>query len=213
MKQLLLALALIALPVGAFSLFHVYFGVSSTPTATASLGDLSSFKTIVADAETIVAKGDLVAAEKRMTDFETSWDAAQPQLRALNSAAWGAIDDAHDVALKALRTGSPVAEKVSAALTTLARTLENPIQSATAAPSGGAVATIGGVKITDDNGRPLPCEEMLKAYRAEMATAKLSDADKPKIEELLAKGVERCNADDDKRAGEFFGQGLALMRR
>lgn len=213
MKQLLLAIVLIALPVGAFSLFHIYFSPTAKPAVTSSLGDLSSFKSIVADAQTITAKGDLAAAEKRMTDFEKSWDTAQPQLRALNSAAWGAIDDAHDVALKALRTGTPIAEKVSAALTALVTTLENPMQGVTTAAPGAANTTIGGVKITDENGRPLPCEEMLKTYRAEMVTAKPSEADKPKIDDFLAKGVERCNADDDKRAGEFFGQGLSLMRR
>lgn len=213
MKQLLLAIALIALPVGAFSIFHVYVGTAATPAATAGLGDLSSFKTIVSDAQAIAAKGDMTAVEKRMTDFEKSWDTAEVQLRALNSAAWGAIDDAHDVALNALRTATPVPEKVSAALTALQATLDNPAQSAASASSGAAKATIGGVTVTDENGRPLPCEEMLKTYRAELATVKPSEADKPKIDELLAKGVERCNADDDKRAGEFFGQGLSLMRR
>ncbi|MBB3932428.1 photosystem II stability/assembly factor-like uncharacterized protein [Kaistia hirudinis] len=58
---------------------------------------------------------------------------------------------------------------------------------------------------------PAPCEDMLKEVRAAAATAKLSDADKAKVAALQDKGIERCNADDDKRADDFFGQALKLM--
>lgn len=58
----------------------------------------------------------------------------------------------------------------------------------------------------------VPCEEMLAQLRtAEAAATNLSDADKAKIAELEAKGVERCNADDDKRADAFFSEALALL--
>ena len=65
--------------------------------------------------------------------------------------------------------------------------------------------------ITDANGRALPCEDLLADVRATAAVSPASEADKPKFEELQAKGIERCNADDDKRADEFFAQALALM--
>ncbi|MBZ9728024.1 hypothetical protein LB554_29190 [Mesorhizobium sp. CO1-1-11] len=56
-----------------------------------------------------------------------------------------------------------------------------------------------------------PCEETLKALRAAEATAKLSPADKTKVSELETKGIERCNADDDKRADDFFAQAMKVM--
>jgi hypothetical protein len=56
-----------------------------------------------------------------------------------------------------------------------------------------------------------PCEETLKALRAAEATATLSAADKTKVSELETKGIERCNADDDKRADDFFAQAMKLM--
>jgi hypothetical protein len=56
-----------------------------------------------------------------------------------------------------------------------------------------------------------PCEETLKTLRAAEATATLSAADKSKVSELEAKGIERCNADDDKRADEFFAQAMKVM--
>lgn len=58
---------------------------------------------------------------------------------------------------------------------------------------------------------PAPCEDMLKDVRAAKATASLNEADKAAVTQLEAKGVERCNADDDKRADEFFAQALKLM--
>lgn len=60
---------------------------------------------------------------------------------------------------------------------------------------------------------PAPCENVLKDVRAAEAeaAAKLSDTDKAKVSELETKGIERCNADDDKRADEFFAQAMKIM--
>ena len=57
----------------------------------------------------------------------------------------------------------------------------------------------------------IPCEEMLKQLRSAQSTTKPSDADQAKINELMNKGIERCNADDDKRADDFFAQAMAIM--
>lgn len=57
----------------------------------------------------------------------------------------------------------------------------------------------------------LPCEEALKELRAAEATANPSDADKATIADLETKGVERCNADDDQRADEFFAQAMNIL--
>lgn len=57
----------------------------------------------------------------------------------------------------------------------------------------------------------VPCEDMLKEMRATKAKAKLSDADMAKVNDLEAKAVERCNADDDTRSDKFLADAMALM--
>jgi hypothetical protein len=57
----------------------------------------------------------------------------------------------------------------------------------------------------------VPCEDMLKDVRAGLKSAKLSDADKTKVIDLQNKGIERCKADDDTHADEFFQQALTLL--
>lgn len=56
-----------------------------------------------------------------------------------------------------------------------------------------------------------PCEDTLKALRAAEAAATLGAADKAKVSELETKGIERCNADDDKRADDFFAQAMKIL--
>ena len=58
---------------------------------------------------------------------------------------------------------------------------------------------------------PTPCEDALKALRAAEATAKLNAADKAKVSDFETKGIERCNADDDKRADDFFTQAMKVL--
>jgi hypothetical protein len=72
MKQVLLTIALILVPVTAFTGFQVY--AKNDTAATAGLGDLSSLKAIIADVQAIAARGDLTAAAKRITDYESAWD-------------------------------------------------------------------------------------------------------------------------------------------
>jgi hypothetical protein len=57
----------------------------------------------------------------------------------------------------------------------------------------------------------VPCEDMLKDMRAAKAKARLSDADMAKVNDLEAKAVERCNADDDTRSDKFLTEAMALM--
>lgn len=56
-----------------------------------------------------------------------------------------------------------------------------------------------------------PCEDMLAELRAAEASAKIDPAVKVRYEELKAKGVERCNADDDLRADAFFADAMKLL--
>jgi hypothetical protein len=57
------------------------------------------------------------------------------------------------------------------------------------------------------------CEDMLQQLRTAEKSASLSAADKAKVAELENKGIERCNADDDKRADTFFGDALKLVTK
>lgn len=56
-----------------------------------------------------------------------------------------------------------------------------------------------------------PCEGMLKTMRTAKASAKLSDADMAKVNDLETKAVERCNADDDTRSDKFLADAMKIM--
>ena len=124
MKQILLAIVLIAMPVAAFTGYEVY--ARSTTVASSGLGDLSSLKTIIADVQALAAKGDLGAAAKRITDWESAWDAGETAIRPLNPTDWGNIDAASDAALGALRAKAPSPDNVNSALAALMATLNDP---------------------------------------------------------------------------------------
>ena len=209
MKQILLATALIALPVAVFTAFEVFLAPAPAIAATATadpLGDLSAMKTIVSDVETIVATGDLTKAEVRITDFETAWDDAAATMRPMDTNAWGNVDSAADTALSALRSGSPDAATVTAALAGLADSLDNP---SGAALVTGAVTLVSGIAVTDEAGRALPCETMLKQVADGLAASTLADLQP--VVDLQTKALERCNADDDTRADGFSAQALGLL--
>lgn len=73
----------------------------------------------------------------------------------------------------------------------------------------GATALVG--PISTSFAAEVPCEEALKTLRATEVSAKPSDADKAIVADLETKGVERCNADDDKRADDFFAQAMKVL--
>lgn len=127
MRQIFLAIALIVAPVAAFTGIELLYA-NNAPAKTADLGDLSSFKTIIADVQALAAKGDLTAAAKRITDYETAWDQAETAIRPLNPTYWNNIDAASDAALKALRQSAPSADKVNKTLAALMAVLNNPAQ-------------------------------------------------------------------------------------
>ncbi|AGB73909.1 MULTISPECIES: hypothetical protein [Rhizobium] len=128
MRQIFLVIALIAVPVAAFTGFELY--ANNAPANAADLGDLSSFKAIIADVQTLASKGDLSAAAKRITDYETAWDQAETAIRPLNPNDWNNIDTASDAALKALRQSSPSVDRVNKTLAALIAVLNNPAQPA-----------------------------------------------------------------------------------
>ena len=215
MKQILLATALIALPVAAFTAFQMYrtppvVAATTASAAVDTLGDLSALKKIVSDVETIAATGDFTAAEKRITDYETAWDDAAGTMRAMDANAWGNVDVASDDALAALRSSSPDAAQVTATLAALAASLDNPGNAPGQAPAAG-VTLVSGIAVTDEAGRNLPCEVMLKDVAAALETTTLPEADKAAATEFQTKALERCNADDDARADAFSAQALAIL--
>lgn len=130
MKQILLAILLIAAPVAGFSSFQVYFNTTPASAGQAILGDLSSMQTVVKDTMTIAETGDLALAEKRIADFETLWDNGEPTLRPMNKDAWSNVDAASDAALKALRAKTPGAASVKQKLMALLAALADPSKTA-----------------------------------------------------------------------------------
>ncbi|TAV41607.1 hypothetical protein ELI02_28340 (plasmid) [Rhizobium leguminosarum] len=126
MRQIFLVIALIAAPVAAFTSFELY--ANNAPAKMADLGDISSFKAIVADVQSLASKGDLAGAAKRITDYETAWDQAESAIRPLNPNDWNHIDAASDAALKALRQSAPSADNVNKTLATLMAVLNHPAQ-------------------------------------------------------------------------------------
>jgi hypothetical protein len=205
-KQTLLAAVLIAVPVGIFTGAEILFAPPAQ--SEQSLGDLTPLFAITTDVQKIAATGDMTAAEKRITDFETEWDKDQSTMRPLNPAAWGTIDDAADTAIHSLRSGNPDPQKVNSAVKDLIATLANPYTSAD--DTGATVKMVTGIAVTDETGHPLPCEELIKKLRAAIDGSKIPQDKTSTSQNFLSKALERCNADDDTHANEFSAQGLAL---
>jgi hypothetical protein len=74
-----------------------------------------------------------------------------------------------------------------------------------------SAAAFGAVSIPVFAADSVPCEDKLATVRTELKSATLDDAKKAEADALLAKGIERCNADDDERANGFFAQVEAIL--
>jgi hypothetical protein len=75
--------------------------------AAAKLGSLAPFKTIVTDVATLVNKGDLVAARKRVTDLESAWDGAEAGIKPRSATDWHLVDKSLDKLYSAIRATKP----------------------------------------------------------------------------------------------------------
>lgn len=195
MKQFLLAAVLIA---GAIGVFIGGRALLPGPAPVAVLGDLSAMQTIVTDVQTIARTGDLTAAATRITDLETAWDAAEGTMQPMNPDAWGRVDSAIDGALSALRAAAPDAAAVDASLLAVTAVMADPAAAGTT--TSGALVMIGEIAVTDASGHPLPCEAMLATLRTGMEAAPPQGDKAARVNDLLAKATERCNADDDRNA-------------
>ena len=204
MRNLLLSMALIAVPVAGFAAVELWLlPAPATQSASAGLGDLAPFAAIVTDTQTIAATGDLAAAQSRITDLETAWDEAASTLRAADTNAWGVVDTAIDDALSALRNGIPSPVEVTDTLAALQETLAGPMA---AVVTGAQI--LNGIAVTDDTGHALPCEGMIK----DVAAALAGKTPTPEVADFQTRALERCNADDDTRANAFSAQALALLK-
>lgn len=123
MKQILLAVTLIAVPVIGFTGFHTV-EASYASTTPATLGDMTAFTTIIADVQKMAASGDMAGAQARITDWESAWDGAEVALRPKNQEAWGNIDMASDGALSSVRAKAPDPAAIQAALAALMTALQ-----------------------------------------------------------------------------------------
>ena len=208
MKQAFLAILLIAIPVAAFTAFQIYRG--GTSEAEGSLGDLSSFKAIVADVQAIAATGDLAAAERRITDFETRVGRCRKPAASAGAKQLGQCRPGCRRGFHAIRAAAPSADVVGATLTALAATLDDP------GPRAGTSRTatlVAGIQVSDESGHAIPCEEMIARLRGAIDKARVGPVDRAAASDLLSKATERCNADDDRHADEFSARGLALAAK
>lgn len=207
LRNLLLSAVLIAVPAGGFALAEVLLSPStstaSVQNAAQGLGDLSAYKDIVSDTQRIAASGDLLAAERRITDLETLWNDNASALRQADRAAWGAVDTAADGAFAALRARTPDPAKVATALANLQATLDAPVSTTAPQP----IKYVAGIAVTDETGRALPCEDLVGQLRDTLS----GTAPSPAVADLQSKALERCNADDDTRADAFAARALSQI--
>ncbi|MES2027378.1 MAG: hypothetical protein V4448_17665 [Pseudomonadota bacterium] len=110
---------------GAPSLATSQANSASQGKAASKLGDLSEFRNIATDITTIVNRGDLPAAQRRIKDLEITWDSAEAGLKPRAADDWHILDKSIDHAIIAIRAEIPNQTNCIKAMTDLLTTFDS----------------------------------------------------------------------------------------
>lgn len=94
-----------------------------------------------------------------------------------------------------------------------AASAENESDAATGSPMMPALPPVAVVRFSTVNtdGTPVPCGLTLAKLRGVMAWAAPSRHNAARFKELQSRGIERCNANDDKRANDLLAEALGMI--
>jgi hypothetical protein len=118
-------LAALATPASLQSIIANSLLTSAEAAMSSKLGDLSSFRTIVADTAVLGDKGYLGGAKARIKELETSWDDAEASLKPRDAATSHVIDKAIDRTLSTLRASTAELAACKQSLSDLLATMDS----------------------------------------------------------------------------------------